>query len=118
MSETTNLPFDPWELDHLEARQRIRELPDDADFAALLEREQAREKGPRPTIVRALQGRMGGDAAEAPTEAPSGGLDEAGWTESTWAGHRLYRCRHCPAQSFDVGEMFDHVQRAHPSGKE
>jgi hypothetical protein len=45
-------------------------------------------------------------------------LDDAPWTEHTWRGQKLYKCRLCPhVQSFDVGKIYEHAQRFHPTEK-
>ncbi|MFW6031001.1 MAG: hypothetical protein ACOC9T_00290 [Myxococcota bacterium] len=113
------LPLDTWDMTHIEARRRISELPADADFQAIRDREEAREKGPRPSVVAALEERLSEGEREdtGPGPAPTTALDEATWTEHEWRGHTLYKCRYCPGfQTFDIGRMYQHARRKHPNG--
>lgn len=119
MSDATQ-PFDPRDVDHIEAVRTIRQLPVESDFSALLDRENDREKGPRPSVVRAIEKRMAistgipeADQTEAPAASVVRTLDEPGWTEEDWRGSTLFRCRFCAFQTFDVGKMYEHSLSAH-----
>jgi hypothetical protein len=101
----TDGPMDLTGMNHLAAARAIRELPDTADFRELRVQEEGREKGPRPSVIRALDERIGAAAA---LELP-----EAGWKEVNWRGAPLYKCKHCSFQTFTIGLAFDHARTVH-----
>jgi hypothetical protein len=115
-------PLDTWPLTHLQAQHAIAELPADSDWDAIRERERTREKGPRPSVMRALDQRDPPDreaeveveAVDPPSAQLAGELPPESWTTHSWRGHRLHKCRHCAYETFEVGRIYAHQQRRHP----
>jgi hypothetical protein len=95
------------EVNHLAAARAVRALPDDADLRTLRAQEERREKGARPSVLRAIDERLGSAARDE--------LPEAQWEEVNWkrSATPLYKCRSCSFQTFTIGLAFEHARTAH-----
>jgi hypothetical protein len=112
------------------AKRAVQDLPADSDFGSLKARELAREKGPRPAVIAAIDARLG-IGAEGATVGPAAGtadspppsarlaLPELPIREYLWRGHLLYICTApgCRHQTFYQSVAYAHAL-THPQKKE